>query len=187
MPAKVSKKHRFGCFNSTPKACATFQMRKLRRDLGRLQEAQHASSAEAQKRICKVKGRRPQLCDMSLPKSIRALEQELSRAEKDSWRQANQTWPDDMCSHLHPRNAWIKDSGFTCPVQVEFNGHTASHPAEAIEVFRQLWNTIWHRPVVHTPSAYETWNAVTRPGEKNLKSYLGLHFVVLNFLPRHNA
>ena len=31
---------KFACFNDTPKACVNFSMRKLRRDLGRLKEAQ---------------------------------------------------------------------------------------------------------------------------------------------------
>ena len=164
----VSKgqKPRFGCFNYTPKACANFKMRKLRRDLGRLHEAQRAPSEDANKLICKVRGRRPQLCDMSLPDSIRALEAELIRAEHDSREQANQKWRDNMCSHLQRRNAWIKDSGFTCPVQVKYNGNTASHPADAIETLRDFWNQIWHRPVVQTQSAYEAWTAVIQPGEE---------------------
>ena len=36
---------KFACFNDRPKACVNFEMRKLRRDLGRLKEAQRQTEA----------------------------------------------------------------------------------------------------------------------------------------------
>ena len=162
---------KFACFNDTPKACVNFSMRKLRRDLGRLKEAQRQTEQgrfdEAHACCCKVWARRPWLNQVPLTDAIATLNVELLAAEKADRIKSLQKWRDKTRTCTAYRHKWVKDSGIACPIQVkdEQTGRLASHPADVVEVLRQFWSRIWYRAEVSVETAFNAWSAVIGPSD----------------------
>ena len=157
---------KFACFNDTPKACVNFSVRKLRRDLGRLKEAQRPTEQgrfdAAQACCCKVWARRPWLSQVPLAEAIATLNVELLAAEKADRIKSVKDWREKTRTCTAYRHRWIKDSGVACPIQVkdEQTGRLASHPADVVEVLRQFWSRIWYRTEVSADNAFNAWSAV---------------------------
>ena len=148
-----------------------FSMRKLRRDLGRLKEAQRQTEQgrfdEAQTCCCKVWARRPWLCQVPLAEAIATLNMELLAAEKADRIKSLQNWREKTRTCTAFRHKWVKDSGIACPIQVkdEQTGRFASHPADVVEVLRQFWSRIWYRAEVSVETAFNAWSAVIGPSD----------------------